>query len=343
MSEKKLRFAVAGVGDMGNGHIDGVQCSDYGELVALMDPAGPACLDRRRQYPECYKSPIPTVPIYTDYREMLDKEQLDCVIIAGPDAVHRDYAVMAMERGIHVLCEKPLTVTDEEAADIVAAEKKYGVRAFAGQICRFAPGFMLAKELLDAGEIGELFCVEAQYRHNCHANLAPDNWRRFPPRHATSCGGCHAIDIMRYFAGDPTEVFAMGTYKCRPDWPVEDTSESVFRLPNGVIGRVYTSLGSIAPYSMQTTLYGTEGTIETNNVTKQVIIHRPGGTQETRDVTINSHNAVMECNEMCRAILFGEKVSHEVIEGAKTLYCCNAAIRSIETGEKVVIDYSTLM
>jgi len=341
MTDNKLRFGIVGVGDMGNGHIDGVVLSEYGELAALCDPAGAACLDRRRQYPECYKTPIPTVPIYTDLQEMLDSEKLDALIIASPDSTHREYALMAMERGIHVLCEKPLTVTDAEAADLVMAEKKYGVRAFAGQICRFAPAFMKAKELLEAGEIGELFCVESQYRHNCHANLAADNWRRFPPRHATACGGCHAIDIMRYFAGDPTEVFALGSYKCRPDWPVEDSSESVFRLPNDVIGRVFTSLGATAPYSMATLLYGTEGTIETNNVSRQVIVHKKDGDM-TYDVPVNSHNAVMETNEMCRAILFGAPVSHNLIEGAKSLLCCNAAIRSIESGEKVCIDYSSL-
>ena len=80
MSEKKLRFAVAGVGDMGNGHIDGVQRSDYGELVALMDPAGPACLDRRRQYPACCKSPIPTVPIYTDYKDLSVEQKVETVL-----------------------------------------------------------------------------------------------------------------------------------------------------------------------------------------------------------------------------------------------------------------------
>lgn len=93
---------------------------------------------------------------------------------------------------------------------------------------------------------------------------------------------------------------------------------------------------------MATLLYGTEGTIETNNVSKQVIVHRKDGDM-TYDVVINSHNAVMETNEMCRAILFDAPVSHSVIEGAKSLLCCNAAIRSIETGEKVVIDYSALL
>nr|MBQ4320263.1 Gfo/Idh/MocA family oxidoreductase [Clostridia bacterium] len=342
MADKRLKFAIVGVGGMGNNHIDGLYESEHAELTALCDPAGLEGIMKVRNASPQYKAKIdPKVNVYTDLCEMLEKEELDALIISSPDSTHRDYSLMAMSKGIHVLCEKPLTVTDEESADIVAAEKKYGVRAFAGQICRFAPSFIKAKELLDSGMIGELFCVESQYRHGCHANLPEDNWRKNPPRHATSCGGCHAIDIVRYFAGDPTEVFAFGNRKCRTDWVVEDASETVFKFENDVMARVFTTLGCIAPYSMATALYGTKGTIEVNNTSADVVVHTTGGRQ-IFTTEINTHNCALEIDDMCRAILFGDKVSHDIIEGAKTLVCCNAAIKSIDSGEKVVIDYSVL-
>ncbi len=340
MSDKKLRFGVAGVGGVGQGHVSAILASEYAILTALCDPLGEKIHEERaaRKMPPIG---IEGLPVFTDFDAFISSGLLDCIVISAPDALHCRYTVTALEHGIDVLCEKPLTVTDEESAAIMDAVRRTGRKAYAGQICRFAPAFVKARELLDAGTIGELFCVEAMYCHGCHKDLPKDNWRFFPPRHATSCGGCHAIDILRYFAGDPDTVFAFGNRKCRTDWSVEDCSETVLKFPDGTVGRVLTTLGVIAPYSMQTSLYGTAGTIFTNNVANEVVVHTAAG-KTVYPVEVNTHNSRAEIDLMCRSILYGDPVCHDIIEGAKTLVVCNAAIRSIGSGMPEKPDYACL-
>lgn len=344
MEKKTIRFAVVGVGGIGQGHVSAVLNIPDATLAAVCDPQGEAVWDHRKEW--FPNDMIPDVPVYTDYEQMLQREQLDAVIISSPDATHCPYAIKAFQAGLDVLCEKPLTFTNEEAVEMLRTAKKYGRRFFVGQICRFSPAFRKAKELLDSGIIGQVFCVESQYVHGCHEKLPANNWRKNPPRPATSCGGCHAIDLVRYLVGDPEEVFAYGNRMCRTDWQVEDCSETVMRFPSGAIGRVLTSLGNIYKYSMKTVIYGTKGTIEANNVSDIVSVYTRNEQKEVSEVqykvNINSHNAVEEIQDMCSAILYGTPVCHEGIEGAKTVFVCNAAISSIASGKSEKLDFSPI-
>lgn len=343
-----LRVGIVGVGGVGHRHIDGAVLAPNVTLVALCDPLGREAIEKRTalntQYHANYADIcIPDVPIFTDYHDMLQHADLDAVVISSPDATHCQYTIEAFRAGCHVLCEKPLAFTNEEAAAMVAASRQYHRRFFVGQVCRFSPAFRKARELLQSGIIGNLFCVETQYVHGCHANLSPDDWRRDPPRHATACGGCHAFDLLRYFAGDPDAVFSVGNRFCRTDWTVEDCSETILQMKSGAIGRVLTTIGCTAEYSMRTVLYGTTGTITTNNTANTVTVFtQQAGTSEYH-VAIATHNTTFQLQRMAEAVLFGAEVEHEGIEGAKSLFVCNAAIFSLEhDGRRTLVDYSAL-
>lgn len=344
MDHQILNFAVVGVGGIGQGHVSAAMNAPNSRLVAVCDTKGEGIWEERRKYHPTME--VPDVTVYTDFDEMLKDPRLDAVILSTPDITHCTMAVKAFQAGLHVLCEKPMTMNNEDAVTMLRAAKQYGKRLFVGQICRFSPAFQKAKELLDSGVIGEAFCVESQYVHGCHEGLAPDNWRKNPPRHATSCGGCHALDIVRYLIGDPAEVFAYGNRFCRTDWEVEDCSETVLKYPNGTIARVMTSLGNIYKYSMKTVIFGTKGTIECNNTSDTVLVY-------TRDeekvvhiaehkVNVNNHNALEEVQDMCEAILFGKEVCHEGEQGARTVFVCSAAIESMATGMPQKLDFTAI-
>lgn len=344
MDKKSLNFAVVGVGGIGQGHVSAAMNAPNSQLIAICDAKGEGVWEeRRKNHPTM---PVPDVTVYTDYDALLKDPRLDAVILSTPDATHCSFAVKAFQAGLDVLCEKPMTLTNEEAVEMLRAAKQYGRRLFVGQICRFSPAFQKAKELLESGVIGEAFCVESQYVHGCHEGLAPDNWRKNPPRHATSCGGCHAIDIVRYLIGDPEEVFAYGNRMCRTDWEVEDCSETVMKFPNGAIARVMTTLGNIYKYSMKTVIYGTKGTIECNNTSDTVLVYTRNEQKEIlieeHKVDVNNHNALEEVQDMCEAILFGKQVCHEGEEGARTVFVCSAAIASMESGKAEKLDYGPI-
>jgi predicted dehydrogenase len=201
MSEKKIRFAVVGVLNLGKAHIKGIGLNpDVAELACVCDII-----------PELAKEvgEANGVPYYTDFYEMLKVGGFDCVILVTPDYVHREHAVAACEAGYHVLCEKPIAQTYDDCKAMVDAAKRTGVKFMTGQVCRKAPGFVKAKELVDAGEIGELFFVESEYAHDYQFMSKAWRWDPVNLRYSIIGGGCHAIDLLRWIAGDPERVMAL--------------------------------------------------------------------------------------------------------------------------------------
>ena len=126
---------------------------------------------------------------------------------------------------------------------------------------RYNPNFNRAKKMVEAGDIGELVYVESEYAHDYKHSRGYNDWRVSPEREGVIGGGCHAIDFLRWVAGNPTEVTAYSTHKYLMDWPVNDTTIAIYKFPNHVIGKVFCSIGVKRNYTMRTCLYGTKGTI----------------------------------------------------------------------------------
>jgi hypothetical protein len=171
-----------------------------------------------------------------------------------------------LEAGKHVLCEKPLALTKEDITEMVRAARKSNCIFMVGQICRFTPAFAKTKELIDNGTLGELYFVESEYAHD-YMNIVSNkqNWRADNARHGVIGGGCHAVDLLRWLAGDPEEIFAYGTHKLLPTVSYDDSTIAIMKFPNNVAGKVYVSTGCKRDYTMRTVIYGTKGTIICDN------------------------------------------------------------------------------
>ncbi len=345
MENKKVRFAVVGVHSIANHHIEGIHALPYAELVAICD------IHEEFAKPCAEKNGLDKY--YLDYNEMLKAGGFDCVVICTPDQVHCQQAVAALEAGYHVLCEKPLAMKMEDCQAIVDAAKKSNKKFMVGQVCRKTPAFILAKQLVDEGAIGELFFVESEYAHNYDLVYDIDGWRHDPVnlRYPIVGGGCHAMDLLRWIAGDPTEVFAYANHKSLVDWPVDDCYISVLKYPNNVIGKVMTSIGCHRPYTMRTVLYGTKGTIITDNTSPTLTLYqdytyaKDGAKQSTRylptelPIDVNSHNMTAEIEDMCQIILNDAENVCDVIAGANTVAVCQAAVKSAATGMPCAPEY----
>ncbi len=332
MAQNKVRFAVVGVHNLGRAHIEGIKKNpDIAELVAICDNVeelAKNCAEKNN------------VPYYTDFYEMIKVGGFDCVILVTPDQIHREHAVAALEAGYHVLCEKPLAQKIEDCQAMVDAARKSGKKFMTGQVCRKAPGFIKAKELVDAGEIGELFFVESEYAHD-YQFLEPA-WRKDPVnlRYSVIGGGCHAIDLLRWIAGDPTQVMALANRKVLTDWPVDDCTIAIMQFPNNVVGKIFCGIGVKRQYTMRTCLYGTKGTIICDNRSPEITIFRhiagADGShtypEEKIPVDINHHNVGAEIEDMCHAILNDTELECDVIEGSNTVAVGLAAVESAAKG-----------
>ena len=339
MEMKDIVVGVIGLG-MGRAHLDAaISCG--ATVGGICDPnvekmntiADERSIDRSRTF--------------TDYKELLAVSDINTVIIATPDQLHREMVEVALAAGKHVMCEKPLALNREDLAAIIEAGRKSDKKLMVGQICRFTPGFIKAKEVIDSGDIGELFFVESEYAHDYEHIISADNWRATPDRNGVVGGGCHAVDLLRWYVGDPIEVFGYGVHKMIPCVPYDDTNIAVMKFENGVIGKVFVSTGCKRNYTMRTVLYGTKGTIICDNTSPEIQVFKID--PETRKVikphelipvNINNHNAKGEFEVFARDIIEDNEVKMSAYEGAKTVIAASAIVESSKTGLPVRPDYN---
>lgn len=139
-----LKVGLVGVGGISGNHIPAWEEMENAELTALCDVRP----ERLEMYPNKRH--------YTDFEEMLQKEQLDILDICLPTYLHADYAVRAMEQGIHVLCEKPISLKKEDVDRVYSTAEKNHVQFMVAHVLRFWPEYAQIKEIADSQRYGKL-------------------------------------------------------------------------------------------------------------------------------------------------------------------------------------------
>jgi predicted dehydrogenase len=172
-------------------HASALSLIPNASVVAVCDIV-PAANDR---FVEQWSATWPDVHTYTDYRELLAHEEIDILSVCTPDDRHADIVIAAAERGIPaILCEKPLATTLEDADRMIATIEQHGTVVAVEHTRRWDPFFHRAKELIDAGVIGEVRTIVGTV-HGERAMLFRN--------------GTHVVDLMCYYAGAaPVGVFA---------------------------------------------------------------------------------------------------------------------------------------
>lgn len=332
---EKLRVANIGM-KFGMSHVEGAMSCDA-EIAAICD-----CDEENLRFAgERYS--IPEEKRFLDYKDLLEREDIDVVTVAIPDQQHCRVSCDFLRAGKNVLCEKPLALTREDLEEIIKAEDESEAQFMVGQICRFTPAFEKAKELVESGTIGEVYFIESEYAHD-YMKLV-DNWRSDPLRHGVIGGGCHAVDLIRWIVGDPVEVFAYGTHKLLPTVAYDDATVAIMKFNDNLMGKVFVSTGCKRNYTMRTCIYGTKGTIICDNTSPTMTLFttdEEGVVQEpqTIDVQVNNHNAAKEFEVFADAIVNNRKVLTDAREGAKTVEVCLSIVESSETGKPVRPDYN---
>ena len=331
---KKLGAAVIGL-RMGEYHLVGYQKNPNTEIVAICDTDPVILEERRKQY---------NVPLaVTDYRELLNNKDIDVVSVVTPDYFHAEQSIAFMKAGKDVLCDKPMTPSIEEAKDIINAVKETGRKFMVGQVCRYSPQFAFAKRLVAKGDIGELFFVESEYAHDYSGVPGIGNWRVDPRREPFLGGGCHAVDLVRWIAGEAEEVFAYANHKCLTTWPINDCTIAIYRFENNVIGKVFVSIGCIRPYTMRSVFYGVDGTIVCDNRSPYIQMCRKGyfgkrQTFATFPIEVADHNVADEIADFVDCLLNNKPIPMDAVEGAKTVIAALSAAQSAKEGRPLKIE-----
>ena len=336
MSKNNLNIAVIGCSSMARLHMKGVLAREGANLYAICD-TDPEILANAQEEVHAEKT-------CNHYTELVNDPAVDAVVVVTPDPLHLEMVVAFLKAGKAVLCEKPLALNVEECVEMMRVEKETNGMLMVGQICRCTPGFIKAKELIDAGRIGELTFVESEYAHNYTHARGHNDWRVIPERHIVIGGGCHPIDLLRWIAGDPTEVYGYSNHKSLLDWPTDDTTIAIYKFPNNVMGKVFVSSGCKRDYTMRTVLYGTMGTIICDNTSPYLTLFEDSENTNYHegqkiDVDINNHNATAEIDAFVTALLAKEPMPVSSMEGAKTVVVACATVQAMNEGKPVQIVY----
>ncbi len=238
----KLKFAVIGVGIMGSSHIRDISKSENVALAAICD------IDPQRAQ---NAAAAHDVPWYTDYKEMIDKEKLDGVVISTPHYFHTPIAIYAMQHGVNALSEKPEAVHVKDAHKMndvfAAAQKKYPNLIFAVMFQNRTHGvYKKLKEMIDGGELGKLvrttWIVTDWFRSQSYYDNG--GWR------ATwrgEGGGVllnqcpHNLDLYQWLVGLPNKVTGFAAIGKYHNIEVEDEVTAFFQHENGMVGHFVTS------------------------------------------------------------------------------------------------------
>jgi UDP-N-acetylglucosamine 3-dehydrogenase len=220
VGQAPLRVAVIGVGEMGRNHARVFSEMPEVNLVAVADMNMAAARAAAR-----FKG----VEAYDDFDRMLDEARPEAVTIAVPTSLHAEVAAKVIERGIHVLLEKPIALNVEQAREIIQKARLHGVRLAVGHVERFNPAVRALKKLLHSGQLGRTFQV-------CTRRQGP-----YPARirdvGVTIDLAVHDLDIIRYITGaEVSSLYAVTGSVIGSAF--EDNVHGMLHLTNGAVASV---------------------------------------------------------------------------------------------------------
>ena len=148
-----MRAAIIGVGFIGAAHIEALRRLGGIDIAAVADP-----VDAEKKAQALF---VPKA--YTDYKTMIDTEKPDVIHVCTPNETHCEVSMYAIERGIHVLCEKPLAADARQAENMTRAAQKKGVVCGVNFINRFYPMAFQMRECIREGKLGRIFSIHGSY------------------------------------------------------------------------------------------------------------------------------------------------------------------------------------
>ncbi len=187
-----LKVGLVGVGGISGAHIPAWEAMEDAQLVALCD-IRPERMEKHTDK-RCY----------TDFDEMLKNEELDILDICLPTYLHADFAVKAMERGINVITEKPISLKEADVERVYSAAEKNNVKFMVAQVLRFWPEYELLKEIYDSKKYGRLLSG-TMTRLGCYPRWSWDGWMMDEKRSGLVPFDLHIhdLDFMVYAFGEP--------------------------------------------------------------------------------------------------------------------------------------------
>jgi predicted dehydrogenase len=278
-----------------------------------------------------------------DFASLLRQTRPDAVVVAGPDHLHAEQTIEALETGCHVLVEKPLATTVADAQRILDAEGEAGTHVMTDHTMRYLHPWHEMALMAQAGDVGDVFFVQGDYIHDMWSHYSPQGASHTPwridaqdPQNILLGGGCHPLDLMLWTVPAPVEeVFAYSNKLSIPEFPADDCYIVVLRFANQVTGKVYVTSGC-SGHGMAggmgggfLAVYGTEGTLWKGKLFRRG--QDPVAVEPSADNAVGGHGWGGSVTDFLD-VLDGE-IDNPIpaTVGARIVSVCEAALTSIRT------------
>jgi len=251
MSEGKMKVAVVGAGRIAQTYAQVFAASDIARVVGVADTR----LDAARAMAETLNCES-----FESHEAMAAAVEPDAVVICTPPVTHPELCLFFLERGSHVLCEKPLAIDSESAREMLAAADQNGVKLTMASKFRYVEDVVRARSILLSGILGDLVLYESSF--TSHVEMS-DRWNADPTLSGGGVlidNGTHSLDMFRYLVGPLTEIQVIEGKRSQ-GLAVEETVHIFVRSKQGVMGSIDLSWTIQKELDNYINIYGSHGTV----------------------------------------------------------------------------------
>ena len=233
MEKKTVRWGVLGCSGIGKSRtIPGLLACENAELYAI---AG-----RNEEKLKVYAEPFAPKKLYTDYQALLDDENVDAVYLPLPNGIHMEWVKKAAAAGKHILCEKPMALTEEQVREMFAAAKEHGVLLEEAYAYRHAQLVQKVKEIVDSGAIGRIRYLESKHS-TFDTNRSGIRYQKGNGGGAVYDVTCYNVSLASYLFGkDPEDMSVYCGFD--KETGVDFSDAVMLRYEEGVTAMLYAGL-----------------------------------------------------------------------------------------------------
>ena len=246
-----MRYGIVGAGGIAQAYAQAfAQCSEA-DLVGVADTR----LDAAQKLAETNNSAA-----FSSHEEMISATEPEAVVVCTPPVTHADICTDLMQRGIHVLCEKPLAMNSDQARQMIDAAALADVKFTMASKFRYADDVIAARKIVESGILGDMMLFENVFSGRVDMS---NRWNSNPEVSGGGVlidNGTHSVDIMRYFLGPVVELQVVEGRRVQ-NLPVEDTVRVFVKTEAGVMGSIDLSWSMQKEQPYYISIYGSQGTV----------------------------------------------------------------------------------
>lgn len=333
MSVEKLKWGILGcAGIARRAVIPGLHLSEINEAAAIASRDA----DKAKKTAEELQIPV----AYSSYEALLEDDSIDVVYIPLPNHLHKEWTIRAAEAGKHILCEKPLALTEKEAAEMAEACAKAGVLLSEAFMYRYHPRYDRIQEIIAAGEIGEIRGIRSAFTFNNAANKGNVRYRKEWGGGSIYDVGCYPITAAKLLLGkEPEAVTVQALFSPEHD-DVDMMASGLLEFGDSV--SLSFDCGMWAAFRNPLEVVGTDGIIE---VPSAFVTGEPGSANffvtargERREVEVPHLNQyTLQADHLASAILNGTPLKYEPSDAISNMRIIDACLKSARERSRVII------